>query len=232
MYRTMSDNNLELQISEMNRKLDLMLEEAAIQRQSREVVTDLVDDLTIVGNDAFKGMVEGLDNAGIELDFESLNHLFLGFIRNIENINMLLMSLENITDLMKDAGPIVKQMGIDAVDKFNEIDAKGYFEVIRQIMGAMDSVMSKYSKEDLASFGENVEITINTMLSITDPAVMNKVKIFVDTYKEIDHESIPEYSIWKVMRELNKPDMKKSIGFIMTFLKKINAKDQNLPGAG
>ena len=174
----MSDNNLELQISEVNRKLDLMLEESAIQRQNRESVTDLVDDLTIVGNDAFNGLVEGLDNAGIELDLDSISHLLLGFIRNIENINMLLMTLESITDLLKDAGPIVKQMGIDAVDKFNEIDEKGYFEVLRQIIGAMDSVMSKYSKEDLANFGENVEVTINTLLTITDPAVMNKVKIF------------------------------------------------------
>ncbi|MEZ5011910.1 MAG: hypothetical protein R2744_10110 [Bacteroidales bacterium] len=51
----MSDKNIQVQIDEINRKLDLILEEAAYQRGNRETVTDLVDDLAIVGKDAFNG---------------------------------------------------------------------------------------------------------------------------------------------------------------------------------
>ena len=85
--------------------------------------------------------------------------------------------------------------------------------------------MSKFPKEDLEGLGDKIESVLNTLLVIIDPAFMSKIGMFVQTYKEIDHENIPSYSIWKVMRELNKPDMKKSIGFIMTFLKEINAKE-------
>ena len=216
---------MQVQIDEINRKLDLILEEAANQRQNRETVTDLVDDLAIVGKDAFNGMVSSLDNAGLDLDPDSVKYLVLGFIRNIENINMLLGTLESVTDLVKDISPIIKQVGIDAVDKFNEIDRKGYFEVLRQVMNALDNVMLKFSKEDLEGLGDKVESVLNTLLVIIDPAFMDKIGMFVKTYKEIDHENIPEYSIFKVMRELNKPEMKKSIGFIMTFMKEINAKE-------
>lgn len=221
----MSDNNIQAQIEEVNRKLDLILEEAASQRQNRETVTDLVDDLAIVGKDAFNGMVDSLDNAGIELDPDSVKYMILGFIRNINNINMLLETLESVTDLVKDVSPIIKQVGIDAVDKFTEIDRKGYFEVLRQVMTAVDNIMMKFSKEDLEGLGEKIESVLNTLLIIIDPAFMSKIGMFVKTYKEIDIENIPEYSIFRVMRELNKPDMKKSIGFIMTFLKEINAKE-------
>lgn len=225
MQEIMSDKNIQVQIDEINRKLDLILEEAAYQRGNRETVTDLVDDLAIVGKDAFNGMVDSLDNAGLDLDPDSVKYLVLGFIRNIENINMLLGTLESVTDLVKDVSPIIKQVGIDAVDKFNEIDRKGYFEVLRQIMNALDNVMLRFSKEDLEGLGEKVESVLNTLLVIIDPAFMDKIGMFVKTYKEIDLENIPEYSIFRVMRELNKPEMKKSIGFIMTFLKEINAKE-------
>jgi uncharacterized protein YjgD (DUF1641 family) len=221
----MSDTNIQSQIDEVNRKLDLILEEAASQRQNRETITDLVDDLAIVGKDAFGGMVSGLDNAGIELDAESLKYMVYGFIRNINNINVLLETLESTMDLVKDVGPIVKEVGIDAVEKFREIDDKGYFEVLRQFMGALDNVMKKYPMEDLETLGEKIESVFNTLLVIIDPAFMNKIGMFVETYKSIDHRNIPEYSIFRVMRELNKPGMKKSIGFIMTFLKEINAKE-------
>lgn len=219
----MTENNMQQQIDQINQKLDFILEEAVLQKQNRDTVVDLVDDLSIVGKDAFKGMVESLDNAGIEVDGDEINHMVLNIIRNISNINMLFHTMENLSDLVKDLSPIVRQMGIDATDKFNEFDKKGYFEILNQIGIAMDKTMSRYSKEDIKNLSENMITVIDTLMALTDPAVMRKIEIFATTYKEIDHESVPEYSIWKVMRELNKPDMKKSIGFIMTFLKKINS---------
>lgn len=224
----MSDTNLQKQLDEVNRKLDLIIEDRAIQKQNNDAVVDLLDDLSIVGKDAFDSMVEGLDNAGIELDADAIKHLILGFIRNIGNLNMLLMTLENLTDLVKDAGPILKQTGIDAVDKFREIDDKGYFELLRQFMKAADNVMSRFSRDDLESLGEKIESVMNTLLVIIDPAFMSKIEMFVQTYKDIDHENIPSYSFWRVAREFHKPDMKKSIGFIMTFLREINAKELGL----
>jgi len=47
----------------------------------------------------------------------------------------------------------------------------------------------------------------------------------VITYQKMDHENIPEYSVWKVMKELRKPEMKKNIGFLMTFLKNLSAEN-------
>ncbi len=224
----MSEKDIQIQINEINRKLDLIIEDRAVQKQNQDAVIDLVDDLSIVGKDAFRSVVEGLDNAGIELDGDSIKYLILSFIRNVDNINTLIMTLENVMDLAKDAGPILKEVGIDAVDKFKEADDKGYFEVIRQFAKAIDNVMSKFPKEDMEGLGEKIESVLNTLLVIIDPAFMDKIGMFVQTYKEIDHTNIPSYSIFRVMRELNKPDMKKSIGFIMTFLKEINAKELGL----
>lgn len=224
----MSEKDIQLQIKEINRKLDLIIEDRAVQKQNQDAVIDLVDDLSIVGKDAFKSVVDGLDNAGIELDGDSIKYLILGFIRNVDNINTLMMSLENVMDLAKDAGPIIKEIGVDAVGKFKEIDDKGYFEVIRQYFKAMDNVMARYPKEDLEGLGAKIESVINTLLLIIDPAFMDKIGMFVQTYKEIDHKNIQPYSMFKVARELNKPEMKQSIGFIMTFLKEINAKEQGL----
>lgn len=224
----MSESEMQMQINEINRKLDLIIEDRAIQKQNQDAVIDLVDDLSIVGKDAFASMVDGLDNAGIELDGDSIKYLVMGFIRNIENINTLMMTLENVMDLVKDAGPIIKEVGIDAVDKFKEIDDKGYFELLKQFSKAIDNVMSKFTREDLEGLGDKIESVLNTLLVIIDPAFMSKIEMFVQTYKDIDHENIPSYSIWKVAREFNKPDMKKSIGFIMTFLKEINAKELGL----
>jgi len=223
----MADNNIQVQIDQINSKLDLILEEAQLQKQNRDVVVDLVDDLAIVGKDAFKGMVDSLDNAGIEVDGEEFNHMILNLIRNISNINMLFRTLENITDLIKDFSPIIKQIGTDATVKFNELDSKGYFELMKQLSLAMDTIMSRYSRKDIENLSDNIVTLTDTLLTVTDPAIMNKLTLAAKTVKMMDEEPVPEYSVWKLMREVNKPEVKKSLGFLMTFLKKVNSQEKD-----
>jgi uncharacterized protein YjgD (DUF1641 family) len=50
-------------------------------------------------------------------------------------------------------------------------------------------------------------------------AMNNAVEIFKNT----DPHNIEEYSLWRVFREMRKPEMRRGIGFIITFLKAIAA---------
>ena len=42
----MSDKLIQEQINEINRKLDLLIDEVTIQRQNREAINDLIDDVS------------------------------------------------------------------------------------------------------------------------------------------------------------------------------------------
>ena len=50
----MTEQKIQQQIDDINRKLDIILEEVFAQKQNRESINDLMDDLSIVGKDAFK----------------------------------------------------------------------------------------------------------------------------------------------------------------------------------
>jgi uncharacterized protein YjgD (DUF1641 family) len=218
----MSEKNIQLQIDEINRKLDIILEETLSQRQNREAVTDLVDDVAIVGKDAFKGMVNSLDNAGIELDPESVNHLVMGLIRNIDNFNMLLSTLESATDFVKDASPIIKQVGIDGVAKFNEYEQKGYFNFLSEFGHIIDNIVEHYSVEDVRMLADNIVVIMDTVKNLTQPQMLKSIDNAIRIFAKLEMDNIPEYSIFKVMRELNKPEMKKAFGFMITFMKNLS----------
>jgi uncharacterized protein YjgD (DUF1641 family) len=218
----MSDKLIEEQIREINRKLDLIIDEASIQRQNREAVNDLIDDVAVIGKDAFKYMVKDLDNAGIELDSEALRDLVLRLIRNISNMGMVLETLESFTDLAKDVTPIIKQIGLDGVQKFHEFEQKGYFELLNQLGKTIDTVLSRYTQEDLQRLSENMVPVIDTLVNIADPKLLNKINVAATALKEINPEDIEEYSMWRLMKQLNKPEVRKSIGFVMAFLRNIS----------
>ena len=218
----MSEILIEEQIKEINRKLDLIIDEASIQRQNREAVNDLVDDVAIIGKDAFKYMVKDLDNAGIELDSEALRDLGLRLIRNISNMGMVLETLESFTDLAKDVTPIIKQIGLDGVQKFNEFEQKGYFELLNQLGITFDTILSRYSKEDLQKLSGNLIPVMDTLVNFADPNVLDKINSATTALKNINPEDIEEYSVWKLLRQMNKPEVRKSIGFIMAFMQNIS----------
>ena len=218
----MSDKLIQKQIREINRKLDLILDDASIQRQNREAVNDLIDDVAVIGKDAFKHIVKHLDDAGIELDNEALQDLIFRLIRNINNMGMVLEILESFTDLAKDVTPIVKQIGLDGVQKFYEFEQKGYFEILDQFGKTINTLISRYSKEDIQKLSENLVPVIDTLINIADPRLLNKINTATTALKEINPEDIEEYSVWRLMKQLNKPEIRKSIGFVMAFLQNIS----------
>ena len=223
----MADKLLQEQITEINRKLDLIIDENSVQRQNREAVNDLIDDVAVIGKDMFNQAVIQLDNAGIELDSEALRCLILRLVRNIRSMGMVMETLESFTDLAKDLTPVIKQIGLDGVQKFHELEKKGYFELLNQIGKTFDQILSKYSIEDIQKLSDNLVPVIDTLTVIADPKLLNKINAAAVALKNINPDEIEEYSVWRMMRQLNKPEVRKSLGFMMAFINNISKAEKN-----
>ena len=223
----MSEKAIQEQIREINRKLDLILDETSYQRESRESINDLVDDVAVIGKDAFRQMVTQLDDAGIELDSEALRCLLLRLIRNIRSLGMVMETLESFTDLAKDVTPIIKQIGLDGVQKFHELEQKGYFELLNQLGKTFDQILSKYSVEDIQKLSENLVPVIDTLSTIADPRMLGKINAAAVALRDINTDEIEDYSVWRLMKQLNKPEVRKSLGFIMAFINNVSTNKNN-----
>jgi hypothetical protein len=173
--------NVQIQINEINQKLDLLLNYVNDQRLKSETIEDLVSDVSIISKDAFTSIVDELDKQGIELNVDDIKNLVYKLLRNVDNFSQVMDMFESVTDFLKDAGPMVTEMGIDFTYKLHELEQKGYFELFKE-MGA-----------------------------ITDNAVVALRKTKVDPHKK--------YSLFKIMREFNSPEVKRALGFMLEFLK-------------
>jgi len=222
----MADKYIEEQIKEINRKLDILMDDAIIQRQNREAINDLIDDVAVIGKDVFKNAVVQLDDAGVEIDGEALRDIGFKLIRNVNNMGMVLEALESMTDLAKDVTPIVKQIGIDGVQKFYEFEQKGYFEILNQIGIAIDTIASRYSKDEIQKLSTSLVKVFDTLSIVSDEKVLEKIDSIFTTLRDIKTEDVQEFSIWRMIKDLNKPEFKKSVGFMMAFLEIINDRER------
>ncbi len=219
----MSENNIQEQINELNRKMDIILEEMYAQRNSRIEKEDLAKDLSIVGKDMFAHSVTVLDQAGVELDGEALTALMIKIIRNIGTFNQMMDTLESANDFMKDVSPVINQVGLDAIAKFAEFEQKGYLDFFKELMSISDNIVTHFTVQDVRDLADNVVSILEMVKNLTQPDMIGAINNALTVFKSMDTENIPEYSMWKAFRTMQSPEMKKSIGFMITFLKNLSA---------
>ena len=221
----MTENKIQDQIDVINKKLDIVLEEIYVQKSARESTSDLLDDLSIVGKDVFENTVIELDKAGVEIDSAALQGLGIRMIRNIHTLNQLLETLESVNDFLQDATPIFHQIGLDAIHKVSEFDKKGYIDFFKEMGHVFDNIVTHFSKDDIRELADNVVTILDTIKRMTQPDMLLAMNNAITVYKNLETKNIPEYSIWKVVKELKTPEMKRGLGFMISFLKNLSKEE-------
>jgi len=192
----MANEHLQEQINELNRKLDRVLEYVEIQHRKREEWDDLVSDVSLVTKDAFNNTVQILDKAGIEIDPDSIQGLLIKLLRNLDTLNEMMEMMESAKDFFKDATPIFQQIGLDTVNKMNELDQKGYID----------------------SF-------LDIMKNLTQPdnvAALQRISQALNDVKMDDEKD--DKSFWQLFKQLRSPEIRKSLSYSMRLLEEINKK--------
>ncbi|RUA06305.1 MAG: hypothetical protein DSY82_09820 [Flavobacteriia bacterium] len=218
----MKEKNLEARIDSLDKKMDLLLEYVNQQRLNSSMVEDLAKDLSIIGKDAYDSTVEALDKRQVELDPAEMSDLVVTLLRNMDNIKTVLNSLEMAVDLGKEVGPLANEAIIDFTKQLNVFEQKGYFDFVKGVGPIIDNIVTNFGKEDLQELADNIVTILSIVKEITHPEILGTVKNAIMTFNAMETESVPSYSIWKVMREMNSPEMKKALGFGVTFMKNLS----------
>ncbi len=215
----MANQNIESQLQSIEKKLDLISEEMAVVRRQREEFNELKDDLTVIAKDALSTTIDELEDIAPFVQTGDFLHLLKKILQNTRNITNVMVQFESALDFFEDAKPVSKELFTDVLEKLDELDRKGYFQFVKELTKVGDQIVEHFSGEDIKLLGDNVITILETVKSITQPEMLSALNNAVGIYQNLDTTNIPQYSIWKVMRELNTPEMKKGIRFGITFVK-------------
>lgn len=213
---------LQQQINDINRKLDLLLDYMHEQKMKSTAVDDLVSDLSIIGKDVYDTAVVELETRQVQMDPEEMKLLMVKLVKNVPTFLHMIDMLESMMDLVKDATPMVNEIIIDFTKKLNTFEQRGYFEFARESGKVLDKVVTSFSAEDIRNLADNIVTILNTVKSLTQPEMLKAINNALTVFNSMEMEKLPEYNLFKVMREMNSPEMKKGMAFIVLFLKNLS----------
>jgi uncharacterized protein YjgD (DUF1641 family) len=209
----------------MDQKLDTILHYVNEQRIKREMTEDLLADASIVGKDIWEQLVEDLDKADVEINPEDIRFIVFKLLKNIKNFHEIIALFESAFDFLKDAGPIVNEIIILITKRLHKTEQKGYFEMLEMLPEIADEVIDNFRPDDLKRLKQNIPMIIKALKQFSQPEVLQFLIHSTESISQTAKDAPDPMSIWKLSRELGKPETKKAIGFGMKFLK--NMADEN-----
>ncbi len=218
----MEEKNIQSQIDALDKKLDLVLGYVQQQRKDTIVVEDLVSDLSIIGKDVYDSTVEELDKRQIEIDPSVLTDLAVTMLKNIGNFKTVMNLFEMAFDFAEEAGPIANEVIIDFTKQLQVYNQKGYFSFFKELGPILDNIVTGFTPEDLRQLADSVVSILSIIKEMTQPEVLGTMENAVKAFNSMETESVPSYSIWRVMKEMNSPEMKKALGYGITFMKNVS----------
>lgn len=221
----MENQKIQEQIDSINRKLDIILGEIELQSRRRREMEDLKEDLMRVGKDVYDTAVTELEEVHDHLQTGDMLHLGKKLLRNVRNITKTFEQFENIKDFLNDFTPISRELFTDFMNKLDEFDRKGYFLFLKEFSKVMDNVVVSFSAEDVKNLAENAVTILNTVKNLTQPEMLNAVNNALSVYKNLDVNVSEKVSMFTLMKELNKPEVKKGLAFGLKFLENLGKQE-------
>jgi uncharacterized protein YjgD (DUF1641 family) len=223
----MENRELQQQLEEINKKLNLIMEEIELQRKHRQEMQDVKEDLMRVAKDVYLTSLDELEQVHDYLKTGDILHLFKKLLRNVNNLTKLFEQLENIRDFAKDFGLISKEMSIVLMNKLDELDRKGYFAFLKGTQKILDNIVTSFTVDDVKALGDNIVTILNTIKNLTQPDMLQAVNNALNVYKKLDIEVKDDISLIKLLKELNHPETKKALYFALQFLKSLSSINSN-----
>ncbi len=220
--------DVQTQLQTLNAKLDALTEQVAVltdyvleQRQRQQEWNELKEDLTPIGMEMAFAAMEELEEIEPYVRLEDILFFLKRLATNLQNFEYMLDQLESISDLSKDITPVANDAMLVAIDQLEEMEKKGYFQVIPEVKYIMDNVIEAFGPEDVRALGDNIVLILSTVRSMTQPEIMTLVQKLTESTQEavrVPDEDL-DISYLGLIRQMRDPQMRLGLARTMQLLR-------------
>ncbi|MBN1294898.1 MAG: hypothetical protein JXB48_23885 [Candidatus Latescibacteria bacterium] len=217
----MDESTIQKRMENIEKKIDVILDEVEAQRRLRNEISDLREDLMRVSNDVFRDTIYELEELSETLNTGDMLLLSKKFLRNVNNIKTAFEQLESARDFIADFNKISGDAFRSFLVKLDELDRKGYFELLRESEKTLDTLVASFSAEDLRTLNESLPMIVNILKKLSNPELIRKLNIAVSVFDKYEFDDKSRVSTIKLIREMNDPRVKKGMLFMLGLFKNV-----------
>lgn len=165
----MTENTADLKV--VQDKLDQALLQLEDFSRKQELVQDLLKDMNLIGNSALFSLQEEMELENVSVEGRDLKEMLL-LMKNIQNINKILRQMDAMTDLGQETGYIMRSLIMDFTQKTEQLEQKGYFQLSRQAVSALDSYVQHLPAQTMQNLKQAAPQLADLTGQLADPGLL------------------------------------------------------------
>ncbi len=186
---------------------------------AKENSSMLIEQLTPIGNHAFRLAVEELESLNGRVTLDDILDLVRKGLLTVPRITWLLDQLENATDLWHVLHPALGPTFPHIVEKMGQWEQDGVFAKASALKNAGGNMLDALSPEDIAKTGEGLTFAIGLLQRLADPGLQSKINSLIDLMSVIDTSNVKPTGILGLAGALRSDEGKQALGLIVELLK-------------
>lgn len=224
MDQTQTLVELNQKIDSLTTQLSVLTEFVEDQRRRQRELDDLKADLTPIAMEAYQVAVEQFSELEPYVQLEDLLYLVKRVARNTRNIEMVLDQVESLSDLVKDASPIVNDAVLMAVEQMDTMERRGYFRLAKEGQVVLDNIVDAFGPEDVRQLGNNVVTILTTVKQMTQPEIMGMMQNLAGSMRmaETQPQEVST-SMWSLLKQFRDPQTRRGLAITLGMLRAVGS---------
>ncbi len=224
MDQTQTLVELNQKIDSLTTQLSVLTEFVEDQRRRQRELDDLKADLTPIAMEAYQVAVEQFSELEPYVQLEDLLYLVKRVARTTRNIEMVLDQVESLSDLVKDASPIVNDAVLMAVEQMDAMERRGYFRLAKEGQVVLDNIVDAFGPEDVRQLGNNVVTILTTVKQMTQPEIMGMMQNLAGSMRmaETQPQEVST-SMWSLLKQFRDPQTRRGLAITLGMLRAVGS---------
>jgi uncharacterized protein YjgD (DUF1641 family) len=215
-------SSLEAKLDRLTEHVEFLAEQARQDALRREMVSELISDMSPIAAQAMNTMTQELDTT--DLDMAKVVRLLKRFAESAEVLDATLAQLQSAHGLVEDIMPLTGDAFAKATTALADLEQRGYFTFAKEGFGVLDRVVTTYDENDIRALGDNIVVILDTVKQMTQPEVMTMLSRSVNSIEEVDAEPA---SLFNLARQMRDPEIKRGLARLLGILRTMGAENPN-----
>jgi len=204
-------------------RLDRIEAQLAPISQTASGIKDLREDLIPLSGQAFRLLIEELEDVESSFQLEDLLKLFKRALRSVKPIIFSLEQLENIVDFVLTIEPLLKSAVPQVINYLDDLEQKGVLRIITATLDVRAKIASAYTAEDIDQIGDGAVALLGLAKKLSDPDAIEFLEKIADLPSKVDLAGAKPVGPFGMLGALSGKEARQGLGVLMELTKAMGA---------
>ncbi len=213
-------------------RLDRIERQLAPLAETAGSVKELRDDLIPLSAQAFRLMINELEDIESGFQLEDLLDMIKTVLRSVKTISFSLKQMQNMVDFVTTIEPLLRSSVPQIINYLDDLEQRGVLRMFTAMLDVRAKIAAAYTAEDIDKIGDGAVVLLGLAKKLSDPQAIAFLEMVAEIPGHVDLSQSKDVGPFGLISAASSKEVKQGLGVMMELTKamgKLKSNDGEAP---